>query len=400
MPVFYDLATGYKPDDGSADKGKPLFSGNIENFMEATYPTMREPRDDGILGAYDKFTNLAKAMLGAENYKTTTDSTANIPGGRPIGTANIPGGTPTGTANAPGGFTGLPGRDFASNAPGGIGLINSQAYRDMLLNNYQEREMGTGNMPGGVDLMGLPVQGDITTDVNKDLIIPFINETPIGELDTDSGIKSLNEFDVRSLSGNNEEPRDNNNAFGDEASNSITPYLNPGNLVDVGQAGTSGKTYGENKFAIFNTVDDGLRALTKDLNKKVGDFDGDVEKIISKYASGDPNANNYINFIKDKVGSTVEKDEIPTLVESVIAMENKPEIADQYLAYLQKNADKIYDGIISSKNNTMLAEITQKDIDRFKQPVVQMMDFETYKTYNPDSTITPQEFDQLKARVA
>ena len=81
-------------------------------------------------------------------------------------------------------------------------------------------------------------------------------------------------------------------------------------------------------------------------------------------------------------------------------MENKPEIADQYLAYLQKNADKIYDGIISSKNNTMLAEITQKDIDRFKQPVVQMMDFETYKTYNPDSTITPQEFDQLKARVA
>ena len=95
-------------------------------------------------------------------------------------------------------------------------------------------------------------------------------------------------------------------------------------------------------------MDDGLRALTKDLNKKVGDFDGDVEKIISKYASGDPNANNYINFIKGKVGSTVEEDEIPTLVESVIAFENKPEIADQYLAYLQDNSDKIYSGIISS----------------------------------------------------
>lgn len=255
---------------------------------------------------------------------------------------------PIGTENAPGGFTGLPGRDFASNAPGGIGLVNSQAYRDMLLDNYRIKEMGTGNMPGGVDPMGLPVQGDVTIDVNKSLISPFINETPIGELDTDLGIKSLNEFDVRSLGGNNEEPRDNNNAFGDEASNSITDYFNPGNLVDVGQAGTTGETYGENKFAIFNTVDDGLRALTKDLNKKVGDFDGDVEKIISKYASGDPNVNNYINFIKDKVGSTVEEDEIPTLVESVIAMENKPEIADQYLAYLQDNSNKIYSGIISS----------------------------------------------------
>ena len=503
MQALRDLATGYKPDDGSAnitpddgsaDKGKPLFSGNIENFMEATYPTMREPSGDGILGAYDKFTNLAKAMVGAENYKTITDETvksyddlvnqtdssyketsdefnktvedmsdvekeiflnpklkfarndsairlaleqendakelkktrdkikaegesikqqfnnrlkeimestyptmreprgdgilgaydrlANLTKGmlgaenykttteETLDTPNTPEifrdqftGTgqsymdtednfnsriPIGTANAPGGFTGLPGRDFASNAPGGIGLVNSQAYRDMLLDNYRIKEMGTGNMPGGVDPMGLPVQGDVTIDVNKDLISPFINETPIGELDTNLGIKSLNEFDVRSLGGNNEEPRDNNNAFGDEASNSITDYFNPGNLVDVGQAGTTGETYGENKFAIFNTVDDGLIALTKDLNKKVGDFDGDVEKIISKYASGDPNANNYINFIKGKVGSTVEEDEIPTLVESVIAMENKPEIADQYLAYLQKNADKIYDGIISS----------------------------------------------------
>ena len=323
-----------------------------ENFMKSTYPTMREPRGDGFIGAYDKFANLAKGMLGADNYKTTTEETSDTPeifrdqftgtgqsyidtednfnSRIPVGTANMPGGTPIGTANAPGGRG---------------NFLDSDAYRDMILDNYRIKEMGTGNMPGGVDPMGLPVQGDVTIDVNKSLISPFINETPIGELDTDLGIKSLNEFDVRSLGGNNEEPRDNNNAFGDEASNSITPYLNPGNLVDVGQAGTSGKTYGENKFAIFNTVDDGLRALTKDLNKKVGDFDGDVEKIISKYASGDPNANNYINFIKDKVGSTVEKDEIPTLVESVIAMENKPEIADQYLAYLQANSDKIYDGI-------------------------------------------------------
>ena len=434
MQALRDLVSG---NDDLANKVKPLYSGTVDLFKKGLgtlndvkqqifmnpekYKFMQEDEEikklkekedevnkletlnEKIEADRKQFEDLLNISVTDNYYRNRMqqddayrlDSTSNMPGGTPI-TANIPGGRPIGTANAPGGTP-----IGTANAPGGRGnFLDSDAYREMLLNNYQEREMGTGNMPGGVDLMGLPVQGDITTDVNKDLIIPFINETPIGELDTNSGIKSLNEFDVRSLGGNNVLSRDNNNAFGDEASNSITPYLNPGNLVDVGQAGTSGKTYGENKFAIFNTVDDGLRALTKDLNKKVGDFDGDVEKIISKYASGDPNANNYINFIKDKVGSTVEKDEIPTLVESVIAMENKPEIAEQYLDYLQKNADKIYGGIISSKNNTMLAEITQADIDRFKQPMTQTMDYDTYKSINTDSTLTPDEFNQLKARVA
>ena len=189
------------------------------------------------------------------------------------------------------------------------------------------------------------------------------------------------------------------------SSNSITDYLNPGNLVDVGQDGTTGKTYGENEFAIFDSVDSGLIALTKDVKKKVGDFDGNVKKIISKYASGDPDVKGYVDFITDIVGPTVEENEIPTLIESIIIKENKPEIADQYLKYLKENSDKIYDGIISSKNNTsknntMLAEITQADIDRFKQPMTQMMDYDTYKSINTDSTLTPDEFNQLKARVA
>jgi len=189
------------------------------------------------------------------------------------------------------------------------------------------------------------------------------------------------------------------------SSNSITDYLNPGNLVDVGQDGTTGKTYGENEFAIFDSVDSGLIALTKDLNKKVGDFDGNVKKIISKYASGDPDVKGYVDFITDIVGPTVEENEIPTLIESIIIKENKPEIADQYLKYLKENSDKIYDGIISSKNNTSknntrLAEITQKDIDNFKSPGTKMMDFDTYQYFNPDSTVTREEFNQLKARVA
>ena len=401
-----------------------------KNFMESTYPTMREPRGDGFIGAYDKFANLAKGMLGADNYKTITEETldtpeifrdqftgtgqsyidtednfnSRIPPGTPTGTANIPGGTPTGTANAPGGFTGLPGRDFASNAPGGIGLINSQAYRDMLLDNYRKKEMGTGNMPGGVDPMGLPVQGDVTIDVNKDLISPFINETPIGELDTDSGIKSLNEFDVRSLGGNNEEPRDNNNAFGDEASNSITPYNNAFNLEFRNQKGATPGYGGDDgqRFASFKDLDVGLKAGVNRISEIVGDGRS-TEGFLNIYAPKSDNKKSFDNYLAElvkRVGPTIEPNEIKELSEGVVKFENKPEIADQYLDYLQANSDKIYDGIISSKNNTMLAEITQKDIDRFKQPMTQMMDYDTYKSINTDSTLTPNEFNQLKARVA
>ena len=53
----------------------------------------------------------------------------------------------------------------------------------------------------------------------------------------------------------------------------------------------------------------------------------------------------------------------------------------------------------SGKNSTI--SITEKimDIDRFKQPMTQMMDYDTYKSINTDSTVTPEEFAQLKAQV-
>ena len=54
---------------------------------------------------------------------------------------------------------------------------------------------------------------------------------------------------------------------------------------------------------------------------------------------------------------------------------------------------------VSLPGNNMVAEITQKDIDRFKQPMTQMMDYDTYKSINTDSTLTPDEFNQLKAQV-
>jgi len=49
--------------------------------------------------------------------------------------------------------------------------------------------------------------------------------------------------------------------------------------------------------------------------------------------------------------------------------------------------------------NDLMAEITQADIDRFKQPMTQMMDYDTYRSINTDSTVTPEEFAQLKAQV-
>jgi hypothetical protein len=53
----------------------------------------------------------------------------------------------------------------------------------------------------------------------------------------------------------------------------------------------------------------------------------------------------------------------------------------------------------SLPGNNIVAEITKADIDRFKQPMTQMMDFDTYKSINTESTLTPQEFEQLKAQV-
>ena len=73
--------------------------------------------------------------------------------------------------------------------------------------------------------------------------------------------------------------------------------------------------------------------------------------------------------------------------------------------YLGDQGRSVTTGIYESPNqaslpgNNMVAEITQKDIDRFKQPMTQMMDYDTYKSINTDSTLTPDEFNQLKAQV-
>ena len=66
---------------------------------------------------------------------------------------------------------------------------------------------------------------------------------------------------------------------------------------------------------------------------------------------------------------------------------------------MQINPKNFTSSNLGLPSNNLVAEITQKDIDRFKQPMTQMMDYDTYKSINPDSTVTPDEFNQLKAQV-
>jgi len=131
---------------------------------------------------------------------------------------------------------------------------------------------------------------------------------------------------------------------------SVTDYNNPGNLTDVGQRGTTGETYGNN-FAVFPNARAGITALENDLALKVG-RSNKVEDIIGQYASGDPNVGNYIDFVTSKVGPTVDQNELNDLRDAVIRFENKPDIAQQYLAMVAEGGlmdKKMYGGIISSK---------------------------------------------------
>ena len=71
------------------------------------------------------------------------------------------------------------------------------------------------------------------------------------------------------------------------------------------------------------------------------------------------------------------------------------------MGYPDRNMNFLDQGELTASlpGNNLVAEITQADIDRFKQPMTQMMDYDTYKSINTDSTLTPDEFNQLKAQV-
>ena len=147
-----------------------------------------------------------------------------------------------------------------------------------------------------------------------------------------------------------------------EMGTQVTAYNNPGNLMFANQAGAiQGETYGPG-YAVFPTAEAGLEALRADLTAKVN-RSNKVEDIIGQFAprSDNPESfDNYLGFVKNRVGDTVEPNEIDELTRSVIQFENKPSIAEQYLTMsadggmidkqlksLQNGLQNMYNGIPS-----------------------------------------------------
>ena len=140
----------------------------------------------------------------------------------------------------------------------------------------------------------------------------------------------------------------------DEGGTQDTAFNNPVNLTDVGQAGTTGETYGNN-FAVFPNAELGIAAAKNDLALKTDRYDGSVDKIIGEFSPREDNPDsfdNYVNFVKQGVGDRVDPGEEDELLKRVIRFENKPDIAQQYLALVAEGGlmdKKMYGGIIASK---------------------------------------------------
>jgi len=197
------------------------------------------------------------------------------------------------------------------------------------------------NAPGGiqyVDPVDQPI--DMSTDVGNRVFGGQNIDVSPGLADTQSGFKSLEFDDIlgRKSSGGTQ----------------VTAFNNPVNLMDVGQRGTTGETYGDG-FAVFPNAETGILAAKNDLRIKTDRFDGDVEKIIGQFSPRVDNPDsfdNYINFVKQGVGDRVDPGEEDELLKRVIQFENKPDIAQQYLALVAEGGlmdKKMYGGIIASK---------------------------------------------------
>ena len=113
-------------------------------------------------------------------------------------------------------------------------------------------------------------------------------------------------------------------------------YNNPGNIRQgEGFAGETGDTYGSN-YVVFDTPQMGLRAMFLDFSSKIKEFDGDLAKMITKYAP--PSDNNptdkYISYVKASVGGKdkVTEADLSNIVKAAIEFENgrDSELTKQY----------------------------------------------------------------------
>ena len=113
-----------------------------------------------------------------------------------------------------------------------------------------------------------------------------------------------------------------------------TVYNNPGNIeAGQGYAGETGQTYGRGRFAVFSSPEMGLRALAYDLRTKMNEFDGDVSKVISKYAPANENkTKQYIDYVKGQIGgNTITDENLAKAVAAVVRMENSDATEATYL---------------------------------------------------------------------
>tara|TARA_R100001369_G_scaffold84018_1_gene116644 strand:+ start:170 stop:706 length:537 start_codon:yes stop_codon:yes gene_type:complete len=104
-----------------------------------------------------------------------------------------------------------------------------------------------------------------------------------------------------------------------------TIFNNPGN-IEEGQkfAGETGKVYA-GRFSEFDTPEMGLRAIFRDIRTKVKQFDGDVDKIITKFApSHENNTSKYINRIKKVIGKNkkINNKNLKDVVKEIVAIES------------------------------------------------------------------------------
>jgi len=113
-------------------------------------------------------------------------------------------------------------------------------------------------------------------------------------------------------------------------------YNNPTN-IEAGQgfAGETGKVYG-NRFSEFDTPEMGLRATFKDLRNKMKEFDGDVDKMITKFAPPTENVTSkYIKRIKKSIGKDkkITDKNLSKVVKEMVAIESddNPEMIRYYL---------------------------------------------------------------------
>jgi hypothetical protein len=134
---------------------------------------------------------------------------------------------------------------------------------------------------------------------------------------------------------------DDRNVATDDGKAVATPegiYNNPGNIERSGDKWygmVEDKGYGKNeRFAVFDTPQLGVRAMIKTLRTKIKRFDGNLKEIINEYA---PNSENdtkaYIANVKKILGNKdiVTEDDLKTLAKAVITVENSPKLRDYYL---------------------------------------------------------------------